>query len=113
MQLLNEARLTQLVAITKFWHKHNQSINNEMAECGCTLRYKHRVSLLVSPPYTERTIASSTALLSLGINNGSHLQLFAFYANLISETNLFGMAVCAIDLKASVGTQRTKSKAVG
>lgn len=74
-----------------------------MAECSCTLHYKHYVSLPVNPPYTERTIASYTAPLSLGINNSIHLQLFTFYANLISETNLFGMAVCAIDLKAPVG----------
>lgn len=41
----------------------------------------------------KNNTASRTAPLGLGINNGIRLQPLAFYANLISETNLFGMAV--------------------
>lgn len=45
----------------------------------------------------NRELRSSTH--SLGINNGIHLQPLAFDANLIGETNLFGTAVHAVELK--------------
>lgn len=67
------------------------------------LPYEHYVSSLVILPLLSEQLRAAQLPLSLGINNGIHLQPLPLYANLISETNLFGMAVQAIDLNSCLG----------